>query len=149
MFWNKTIKNKIKNEQYNLIKSAVQKLRDGDKSYIHIVYSAFAFGDKDLTRIAGSAIRSHLEDYSMNQIIKISESFRQYTIEWSIEWRNVYLKDIISCFELKEDYIYSLILGSFHSNGYFRESCIVELSKYLDTLAYIVLRINDWYVLEK
>lgn len=145
MFWNKITESKIKNEQYNYIIGAIQKLRDGDKSYIHIVYSAFAFGDKDLTKVAGSAIRMHLEDYSMNQMIKLSESFRQYTsIEWSIEWRNVCLKDIISCFEHEKDYIYSIILGSFHPNGYFRESCIVELSKYEDTLAYIVLRLNDW-----
>ena len=145
MFWNKAKERKIKNEQYNYIVDAVQKLRGGDKSYIHIVYSAFALGEKDLTRAAGSAIRMHLEDYSMNQMIKLSESFRQYTsLEWSIEWKNVCLKDIISCFELEKDYIYSLILGSFHPNGYFRESCIIELSKYQDTLAYIVLRLNDW-----
>jgi len=145
MFWNKTKEIKIKNEQYNFIMDAVQKLRDGDKSYIHIVYSAFAFGDKDLTKVAGSAIRMHLESYSMNQMIKLSESFRQYTsLEWLIEWKNVYLKDMISCFELEKDYIYSLILGSFHPNGYFRESCIIELSMYQDTLTYIVLRLNDW-----
>jgi hypothetical protein len=147
MLWNKKTdkEDKIRNEQYNYIIGSVQKLRDGDKSYIHIVYSAFAFGDKDLTRVAGSAIRMHLEDYSMNQMIKLSESFRQYTsLEWSIEWRNVCLKDIISSFEQEKDYIYSLILGSFHPNGYFRESCIIELSKYQDTLAYIVLRLNDW-----
>lgn len=147
MLWNKKTdkEDKIRNEQYKYIIGAVQKLRDGDKSYIHIVYSAFAFGDKDLTRVAGSVIRMHLEEYSMNQMIKLSESFRQYTsLEWSIEWRNVCLKDIISSFEQEKDYIYSLILGSFHPNGYFREKCIIELSKYQDTLAYIVLRLNDW-----
>jgi hypothetical protein len=65
-------------------------------------------------------------------------------MEWSIEWRDIYLSDIRSCFEVEKDYIYSLILGSFHPNGYFREHCIKDLSRYQDTLPYIILRMNDW-----
>lgn len=146
MFWNKIRKNKVNRKtQYDFIIDAVQKLRDGDDSYIHIVYSALAFGDKDLSKMAASTIRMHLEEYSMTQMIKLSESFRQCTsLEWFIDWRNVYFNDLNLSFESENDYIYSLILGSFHPNGYFRERCTIQLSKYQDTLAYIVLRLNDW-----
>ncbi|MDF2589814.1 MAG: hypothetical protein K0S41_3655 [Anaerocolumna sp.] len=78
-------------------------------------------------------------------MIKLSECFRQYTsLEWSVEWRDIYLKDIKIYFEQEIDYIYTLILGSFHPNGYFREHCIKELVEYQDTLAYLILRMNDW-----
>lgn len=147
MFWKRKSEkeNEIRKKQQAHILAGIQKLTEGDGSYIHVVYSAFAYNDKNLIRDAGIAIRLHLNNYTMSQMIKLSECFRQYTsLEWSVEWRGIYLKDIKSYFEQERDYIYSLILGSFHPNGYFREHCIMNLAEYQDTLAFIILRMNDW-----
>ena len=147
MFWNKkkSTANEIRVSQQNQLVNAIQKLSDGDKSYIHIVYSALAFDDPDMVKSAGYTIGKLLEGYSLSQMIALSDTFRQYTsLEWSINWRYIKLRNIKSQFATEKDYVYSLALGSFHPNGYFRESCTNELFKYQDTLAYIILRMNDW-----
>lgn len=139
-------KDRTANKQYfDLVRESVQKLCEGDKSRIRVVYSALAYGDSALTRMAGRAIRSHLDTYSRKQMLELSKTFRQYTsMEWTIDWKNISIKKIRSDFENENDYIYALILGSFHPNGHFREKCIIELAEYPDTLFYIALRANDW-----
>lgn len=130
---------------YDTLITAVEKLRDGDKSYIHIVYGGLGYGKSDLNSMIGDAIRVHLEGYSESQVIRLSELFRQYTsLEWLINWEKINLKDIKSDFQQETDYFYALVVGSFHPNGYFREKCILELSNYPKSLSYIVLRLNDW-----
>ena len=137
--------NNKKIRYYDTLIDAVDKLNDGDKSFVHIVFGGLGYGDPNLNRIIGRAIRAHLECYTMNEMIGLSELFRQYTsLEWSIDWEKISLKDIKTDLEQEKDYVYALILGSFHPNGYFRERCIMELGNYRDTLAFIVLRLNDW-----
>lgn len=124
---------------------AIEKLEQKEISYLHIVYGAFACKDKALVEQAGRAIIGLLESYTMEQMIRLSEKFRQYTsMEWQTDWGEISLHSLRENFSSSQDYVYALILGSFHPNGYFRESCIRELAEYPDTLPYLVLRMNDW-----
>lgn len=124
---------------------AIKKLNEGDSTYLFQVYSVFAFNNDLLIKQSGMAIGSLLKSYTMTQMIRLNQLFRQNTsIEWFIDWQYVDLKHIKNQFDSESDYIYALILGTFHPNGYFRERCICNLAGFKDTLPYLVLRMNDW-----
>ena len=121
------------------------RLEEMDASCLRQVYCALAFGEPALVKRGGRAVRVLLENFTMQQMIRLSENFRQYTsLEWSIDWREIDISSMRGWFESEKDYVYTLILGSFHPNGYYREACLREMSAYDGTLAYIVLRLNDW-----
>lgn len=44
----------------------------------------------------------------------------------------------------EEQYVAILCLGTSHSNGYFRQSCMEELAQYEGSLLFLVMRLNDW-----
>lgn len=44
----------------------------------------------------------------------------------------------------QEQYVAILCMGTFHSNGYFRQSCMEELAQYEESLPFLVIRLNDW-----
>lgn len=145
MFWN-YLNNQKKENCYEVsLLHAIEHLEEGDVSFLPAAYCVFAFPDSHLTARSGRAIRTLLASYTIQQMIRLSERFRQYTsLEWSIDWQKVRIKDRKDQFESEEDYKYALIVGSFHPNGYFREQCVCELAGYPETLTYLVLRMNDW-----
>lgn len=124
---------------------AIQKLNEADLSQLKVVYQAFGFQNKNVIRQASTAIFKQLSIFSADQMIKLDEQFRQYTsLDWFVNWQKVNLEFIKGCINNDEEYMYILILGSFHPNGYFREKCILELAKHPNTLPYLILRMNDW-----
>lgn len=142
MFWNK--KKEIDSWQTTLIK-AIQKLNSGELSELKTVYCAFGSHDKNIIRQASAAVFKQLSNFSNDQIIRLDEQFRQYTsLDWFIDWSKVKLEFIRSCINNDAEWVYIVILGSFHPNGYFREKCILELIKHPSTLPYLILRMNDW-----
>ncbi len=151
MFWNRLV-NKFKKKESvkvyimeNILIEAVGALEDYDISQIHNAYCVFATSNRELVRRAGAAISSILADYSMKDMIRLSEQFRMYTsMEWSVNWNRINLAEKKRWFASEEDYKYCLILGSFHPNGYYRERCTHDMAAYEDTLPYIILRMNDW-----
>lgn len=145
MFWNWSQEERIRNTYNQQLAEAAGKLEEGDVAFLHQAYCVFAFGGKELVRRVGRAIRELLEPYTMEQMIRLSETFRQYTsMDWVIDWENISLSLRKDEFEQENDYIYTLIVGSFHPNGYFREQCLFLLAEYGNTLPYLVLRMNDW-----
>lgn len=145
MFWNKNKNKEADDTGSRLLDNAITRLEEGDKTCLHLVYYVFAYGDSELARRGGRAIGNLLKTYSMQQMIRLSEIFRQYTsLEWYIDWDRINLQNIKSEFEKESDYLYALILGSFHPNGYFRERCLFLMAEYDGTLPFLVLRMNDW-----
>lgn len=142
MFWRK--KKEIDPWQKILLE-AIWKLNEGDLTQLKIVYQVFGFQDKDMIQKASNTLFKQLSSFSNDQIIRMNEQFRQYTsLEWFMDWQKVNLEFIRRCISNEEQWVYIIILGSFHPNGYFREKCILELVKYPHTLPYVVLRMNDW-----
>ena len=124
---------------------SIQKLEAGDVFQLKIVYEAIAFDSKEIVRKAGSAIGKCIKSFTAKQMITLSERFREYTsMDWFIEWKNIDIRMKKEWFASTEDYVYVLVLGSFHPNGYFRERCAKELYHYPNTLGYLLLRANDW-----
>ena len=62
----------------------------------------------------------------MKQVIRLSEHFRQYTsMEWSIDWKKLNIREKKDWFRSDRDYFWVLALGSFHPNGYYRQACLL------------------------
>lgn len=142
MLWNK-IKNR--NVFYEGLTKAEAGLREKDEKWLHIAYGAFASNDPELICRAGRAVRNLLKDYNMSKMIRLSETFRQYTsMEWYIDWNAIQPGNLKQWFESEDDYHYAMVLGSFHPNGYYREKCLHELVNGKNSLPFILLRMNDW-----
>ena len=136
---------RIRNMYRTSLTDAIIRLEEMDASCLSPVYCALAFGEPALVKRGGRAVRRMLENFTMQQMIRLSENFRQYTsMEWSIDWKEIDIRSMKGWFESEKDYVYALILGSFHPNGYYREACLGEMSACEGTLPYMVLRLNDW-----
>lgn len=145
MIWNRLEQSRIKKRYRDSLAEAIGRLEEKDISCLHTVYCVLAADDRELTRRGGRAMRKALETFTTEQMIRLSERFRQYTsLEWSIDWRNLDIRSRKGWFESEQDYVCVLILGSFHPNGYYRETCLGEMSGYPGTLPYLILRLNDW-----
>lgn len=87
MFWKKIKNRNIFNDS---LTEAEAGLKEKDERWLHIAYGAFASGDPELICRAGCAVRNLLNDYDLQKMIRLSETFRQYTsIEWYIDWNAV------------------------------------------------------------
>lgn len=132
-------------ELENQIYDAIEKLESGEKSYLKIAYEAMAYENKEMVKKAGHGIKKCLENATAKQMITLSERFREYSsLDWFIDWKNIDIREKRNWFDSEQEYIYALIIGSFHPNGYFREICANELYNYPNMLGYILLRVNDW-----
>lgn len=124
---------------------AEEKLKEKNERFLHIAFGAIASGEPELVRRSGRAIGTLLKAYDMQKMIRLSETFRQYTsMEWFIDWNAIYPGKMMGWFESADDYRYILILGSFHPNGYFRERCLCGLEEFPNSLPFMILRMNDW-----
>lgn len=142
MFWKKIKDRNIFNDS---LTEAEAGLKEKDERWLHIAYGAFASGDPELICRAGCAVRSLLNDYDLQKMIGLSETFRQYTsMEWYIDWNAVRPVDLKKWLVSEVEYRYAMILGSFHPNGYYREKCLRELVNCKNSLPFILLRMNDW-----
>ena len=127
------------------LSEAIDRVNKGDSTCLYIAYSGVTSKDRSLVRSSGRAVSGLLKQYTMQQMLSLNEYFRGYPLpEWRIDWRNIRIKNLKDQFETEEDYVFVLILGSFHPNGYYREQCLRELIQYPETLPFIVLRMNDW-----
>lgn len=127
------------------IYQALEKLEAGEKAYLKIVYEAFALENREMVKRAGHAIAVYLQDKTTKYMITLSERFREYSsLEWCIDWKRIDIREKKTWFATEKDYVYALVVGSFHPNGYFREICSKELYHYPNTLGFMLLRTNDW-----
>lgn len=129
----------------NRIYHAIEELEQGDKSYLKMVYEAFSLENREIVKKADHALSTHFDGKTTKYIITLSERFREYSyLEYNIAWGTIDIQKKKAWFDAEKDYVYALIAGSFHPNGYFREICSKELYNYPNTLGYMLLRTNDW-----
>ncbi len=131
----------------NAIERACIELRIGRISSLPVLYEAAFSSLKYDSSLAAHEITKYMEVLNYKQIISLNDSFR-ISSYWNcnIDWRNVDLDKLINDVGLYS-YLWMLRLGTFHSNGYFRQKCIEKLAyvdKTNDYLCFIVLRLNDW-----
>lgn len=132
-------------EQEQALLSAIKEVEEGNCEYLPSAFCAFGLKDPALVRSAGSVLGKLMKTLSMAKLIRLSESFREHTsLDWFLDWENLDLEREKAWFDTEEDYMYALVLGTFHPNGYFRERCLYELEPYPDSLPFFILRMNDW-----
>lgn len=108
-------------------------------------YEVLSYDDDHKIMLLGIYASQYLSTLNISKIMKLGENFKTRTsIEWSIDWKNIDIKKYEQYFIDTQDYIWLLIFGTFHPNGYFREKCMRNLSNYNHTLPYFLLRMNDW-----
>lgn len=138
-------KNKALNENKVSLKTAVEHLEQGKENYLPVLYQYLVSKDADIARSAASAISKYMSNLNTAGIITLDYKFRQYSyMEWYICWNKIDLKKWEKTITSREDYLWILRLGTFQSNGFFREKCIKELEGDKDSIKYILLRLNDW-----
>lgn len=141
MFWKKRKNAELEIQLYD----AIEKLEAGEMSYLKIAYEAVVFENREMVKKAGHGMKKCLENATAKQMITLSERFREYSsLDWFVDWKNIDIKEKKTWFGSEQEYVYALIVGSFHPNGYFREACSKELYNYPNTLGYMLLRVNDW-----
>ncbi len=123
----------------------------GYENNLHRVYEYVISADPEIADRAAGIISVYMQSRTPFQIIRLSDTFREYTsMEWGIEWKEIDPADLKKTITKKEDYLWVMRLGTFHPNGFFREKCIRELKDDPDSIAYLILRYNDWsYVVRK
>ena len=131
----------------NAIERACVELRIGRISSLAVLYEAVFSDTKSDSSLAAHEITKYMKSLNYKQIINLNDSFR-ISSYWNckIDWRNVDLDELLHIVGLYS-YLWMLRLGTFHSNGYFRQRCIEKLAdvdKTNDYLCYVVLRLNDW-----
>ncbi len=72
-------KSKIENELPNVMKQAVEELRQGKQNYLFVIYQALASHDKETIDYAAVEIAQYMRNLSADRIIRLDECFRQYT----------------------------------------------------------------------
>lgn len=132
-------------EYLSFADKAMDKVEAGDMTDLKNVYSIFATSDFGRIRRGGEVIGKALQPISITGMMRLDETFRQCSsMEWSIDWSRISLSTIREQFACGQDYMYALILGTFHPNGYYREKCLLELAESEGSLPYLLLRLNDW-----
>lgn len=136
-----------KSKRADVLEKALNSLESGDFSQLHIAYSGIIENKRNYEYInrLGSAISVMLDKMSCTEKIRLAENFRQYSsMEWYADWEKFNVSELQSTVNKEQDFISILIIGSIHSNGYYREKCLRIMSGYKTALPFIILRINDW-----
>ena len=124
---------------------ALQQFEKGDWRVLKDVYHLFVLKDVVMMQRAAKSIYVQLSACSSNQMIQLEKAFRTYSsLEWYASWEKVDIASIKENIKDKREIFYVFVLGTFHPNGYFREKCMMELSRVQEAFPYILLRMNDW-----
>ncbi|MBR1771692.1 MAG: hypothetical protein IJ747_06650 [Lachnospiraceae bacterium] len=147
---------------------ALPGIRNGQTGYVYDLQGAFLFRDAmhDQMEIA-QCILAELQRSSIRELLRLSDenrirfrlANRYYTREWNAWYeamKAVKHKRADFAFLSDQQYVAMLSLGTFHSNGFYREMCMRALCTqsarvYSETyqvplapLVFYLLRCNDW-----
>ena len=136
---------------------ALKGFMEGRFSYLSLIFEAFTINDAiECHKEVAKKFCEFLSKISVKNLIKLSENCRsnfyfyenavyQYEIaSYKVEWKNFKFERNQFKYLSDEEYVSVLRLGTFHSNGFFRQMCMECLSEYKDNLPFYILRINDW-----
>ena len=127
------------------IKKMGEKLLQGEVRSLAWLYEEIAVRDAKITNRVADYIKTYMSGLNAGQLIHLNESFREITsMDWVIDWKNVNLDHVEKQIKDKEAFLWVARLGTFHPNGFFREKCIRRLLNDKESVAFIILRLNDW-----
>lgn len=145
---------KKRREAINCIKNfALPKAKDGSTCCLGAVQVIFTFPkEKILKSEIAEMDEKLLSGISAKKLMILSETFRDYLHPWyhdlviieqQADWtQNISRRKLSFLNDSQYDAV--LKLGTFVSNGYFRQSCMEQLAGKEGTLPFFILRMNDW-----
>lgn len=110
----------------------------------HYRYSCFVGQDKKAMQEAAQELYGYFQSLSPQQLLRFREDFSRTTsLEWSVDWTQV-IPPIHKGID-DESLFAVLAAGTFHSNGYYREHCLLALEAYGGrALPFALLLVNNW-----
>lgn len=146
---------------------ACEKFKKGNPAYANDLQRVFLFSDAPNEQLqAAAAFLEKLQSVNTKQLIILSEKSRETTyyseeLYPNVErWRNAMSK---ACHAREQfphlsdaQYMAVLCMGTFHSNGYYRQMCLTALKQCgsklptrlydmeMSPLPFYLLRVNDW-----
>lgn len=129
---------------------ALPALKQGNVSYVNFLLRVFTIKDAKQYHIEIADLFVELLAHtSVKGLIRLDEECRCYPYDvYNLNWRDIDCHSMLSHETLSylsgEQYAAILRLGTFHSNGYFRQMCMEKLAQYPDNLPFFVMRLNDW-----
>ena len=127
------------------LEDTIARLHAGDESRILWVFCVLAEKHNPSKLLAAEALNRFLASLSYADTIRIDARVRQTTsVEWSIDWRHLDMESLLSN-DMGPDLRRAVaVFASFHPNGYLREQAVRMMGGMKNTLAYVLLRHNDW-----
>lgn len=120
-------------------------INEGHGSYLASVFYYLSSKDCEVVMKAAIAIADYMREQNVKSILQLNERFRSHSyIEYSMDWSNLDLDRLAEIIDDPVIFNWILRLGTFHSNGYFREKCIRRLKSDSASYIYLLLRLNDW-----
>ncbi|MCL2052977.1 MAG: hypothetical protein FWG90_00835 [Oscillospiraceae bacterium] len=123
----------------------IEDLNSGDYSKAARIFCVFAENHPASKLRAAKALSEVLEKFSFDDIVKTESCMRQRTsMEWYINWRKFKIGDFFTRKMSDKERRAVAVFASFNPNGYIRERAVFLMGSMEGTLAFIILRQNDW-----
>lgn len=146
----KTNKNAEKNAQLlsYIEKCVLPECQKGNVAFFNEAQISFTLSSaKQLQTAIAAANAELLHDIPVRKLLSLSEQFRSrfdyYCWDWPqhINLSRRHFSHLTDC-----QYWATLKLGTFTSNGYYRQQCMERLRGVEGSLPFLILRMNDWVV---
>lgn len=132
---------------------ALPEFHKGNTVYCNILQGAFAFPkEKDLQIKVAAAYDELLSRISSKRLIRLSEEARKFFYDerrkywYELDWKSIDLSRRRLSHLTDDQYSAVLKMGTFMSDGYYRQQCVERLNGFAGALPYFILRLNDWVV---
>ncbi|MDL2275941.1 hypothetical protein LJC22_07440 [Desulfosarcina sp. OttesenSCG-928-G10] len=127
------------------LKQNIEALRAGDTSRIPFVFCVFSEKHAPSKLMAAKALNEAMATLSFNDMARIDIQMRQsHSMQWGIAWDQLEINDFFTTQMDSDERRAISIFASFNSNGFIREKAVQAMKNQGGTLAYIILRLNDW-----
>lgn len=132
---------------------ALPEFHKGNTVYGNTLQGVFVFPkEKDLQMKVAAAYDELLSRISSKKLIRLSEEARKFFYDerrkywYEIDWKSIDLSRRRLSHLNDSQYSAVLKMGTFMSDGYYRQQCVERLNGFGGALPYFILRLNDWVV---
>lgn len=123
----------------------IEQINKGDDRYLSLIFCVFAEDSAKHKSRAAQVLNEVFNEFSFDDLYRIDAQMRETTsMESSINWSALNIKHFITEQMSVDEKRAVFIFASFNPNGYIREQAVEALTAYKETLAFILLRCNDW-----
>lgn len=151
-FWKKKSDKKEESEKYMdyVSSTALPGVKEGNVGFVNSLQRIFTIKDAVHYHIeTADCFLGLIDGISAKKLCQLDErsrSYSEYYWNWQdkVGWKSDRLKREEMAYLTDKQYVATLCVGTFHSDGYCRQVCVESLKEWENSLPYLVLRLNDW-----